>query len=284
MEESDEGFKKEIKEIFKVLTNKNEYIEARRETLRKLMNSLIKENWWDAFTDEEMRGLLDIAKVDEDPGLRLFVFIPLLTLLKYTEKYSMVSDENIRNIIEVAKNVEDDPHVRRDALEALSILLEKGKGLNVITEEDIRDFLDIAVDNEENHSVREAALQHLSVLKSYGRVIDMINYEDIQALLKTAMNKEEGAEMRETALSFVLELADNGRAKDIIWGLANIIEEDIVVAKMKERELSEWEKDRLQKLEEGLKKGTLSPYEKLFLAFLKKKRGNFDKKNISDKY
>ncbi len=227
--------------------------------------------------------------------------------------WEMVTEDKMRELLDIAKNGEEDTLMRGLVFILLRILLNNGKH-TVLDDSDVRELIEIAKNEEEENHIREDSLGILSLLAAKNCKLDVITEDDVRELIRIAEESGESKMVRESALEYlsilvkngiavisddelgdfidIVEsddepiirlmfldilsfLADSGKCKEVLQVFMRRIESEI---ERVDKNLSEWEESTLEWLEELEKEGKLRNSDKVVLLVLRLKRDGVFKK------
>ncbi len=266
--------------------------------------------------NEEVKELLDVlTNEDEDVEVRRDAGWNLLkkNINNKENWWEMVTEDKMRELLDIAKNGEEDTLMRGLVFILLRILLNNGKHA-VLEDGDVRELIEIAKNEEEENNIREDSLGILSLLAAKNYKLDVITEDDVRELIRIAEESGESKMVRESALEYlsmlvkngiavisdddlgdfidIVEsddepiirlmfldilsfLADNGRCGDVLQVFIRKIENEI---ERSDKNLNEWEESTLKWLEELEKEGKLRKRDKAVLLVLRLKRDGVFKK------
>lgn len=266
--------------------------------------------------NQDVKELLDVlTNEDEDVEVRRDAGWNLLkkNINNKENWWEMVTEDKMRELLDIAKNGEEDTLMRGLVFILLRILLNNGKHA-VLDDSDVRELIEIAKNEEEENHIREDSLGILSLLAAKNYKLDVITEDDVRELIRIAEESGESKMVRESALEYlsmlvkngiavisddelgdfidIVEsddepmirlmfldilsfLADNGRCKEVLQVFMRRIESEI---ERVDKNLSEWEESTLKWLEELEKEGKLRNRDKAVLLVLRLKRDGVFKK------
>ena len=266
--------------------------------------------------NQDVKELLDVlTNEDEDVEVRRDAGWNLLkkNINNKENWWEMVTEDKMRELLDIAKNGEEDTLMRGLVFILLRILLNNGK-YTVLDDSDVRELIEIAKNEEEENHIREDSLGILSLLAAKNYKLDVIAEDDVRELIRIAEESGESKMVRESALEYlsmlvkngiavisdddlgdfidIVEsddepmirlmfldilsfLADSGRCKEVLQVFMRRIESEI---ERVDKNLNEWEESTLKWLEELEKEGKLRNSDKAVLLVLRLKRDGLFKK------
>ena len=266
--------------------------------------------------NQDVKELLDVlTNEDEDVEVRRDAGWNLLkkNINNKENWWEMVTEDKMRELLDIAKNGEEDTLMRGLVFILLRILLNNGKHA-VLEDGDVRELIEIAKSEEEENRIREDSLGILSLLAAKNYKLDVITEDDVREFIRIAEESGESKMVRESALEYlsmlvkngiavisdddlgdfidIVEsddepiirlmfldilsfLADNGRCGDVLQVFMRKIENEI---ERSDKNLNKWEESTLEWLEKLEKEGKLRKRDKAVLLVLRLKRDGVFKK------